>query len=54
MKEFLMELKENNRIVLPVPLFVWDYSSDMLDDKDMVKQAYQNGVPLVGDLPAIY
>jgi len=31
----------------------WDYTSDMLDDEDMIKQAYQKGVPMGGDLPAM-
>jgi hypothetical protein len=29
----------------------WDYSSDALNQKDWVKTAYANGVPMGGDLP---
>jgi len=29
----------------------WDYPSDLTNDKDFVKKAYDNGVPMGGDLP---
>ena len=29
----------------------WNYTSDMLNDDDMIKKAYQGGVPMGGDLP---
>jgi hypothetical protein len=29
----------------------WDYSKDLVEDKDFVKKAYMGGVPMGGDLP---
>jgi hypothetical protein len=29
----------------------WDYTSDLVNDKDFVKKAYAGGVPMGGDLP---
>jgi hypothetical protein len=30
----------------------WDYTDDMISDKDFVKKGYDGGVPMGGDLPA--
>ena len=31
----------------------WDYADDLTDDEDFVAQAYKDGVPMGGDLPAM-